>query len=31
MTIGGLWFALNLCLWIYSVSTTASLGEGRSS
>ena len=28
MTIGGLWFALNLCLWIYSVSTTASLGEG---
>jgi drug/metabolite transporter (DMT)-like permease len=29
MTISGLWFALNLCLWIYSVSTTASLGEGR--
>ncbi len=26
--ISGLWFALNLCLWIYSVSTTASLGEG---
>lgn len=26
--ISGLWFALNLCLWIYSVSTTPSLGEG---
>jgi drug/metabolite transporter (DMT)-like permease len=30
MIISGLWFALNLCLWIYSVSTTPSLGEGRS-
>ncbi len=29
LIISGLWFALNLCLWIYSVSTTASLGEGR--
>ncbi len=28
LIISGLWFALNLCLWIYSVSTTASLGEG---
>ncbi|PLO61678.1 EamA family transporter, partial [Klebsiella michiganensis] len=28
MIISGLWFALNLCLWIYSVSTTPSLGEG---
>ena len=26
LIISGLWFALNLCLWIYSVSTTASLG-----
>jgi drug/metabolite transporter (DMT)-like permease len=26
--ISGLWFALNLCLWIYAVSTTPSLGEG---
>ena len=25
LIISGLWFALNLCLWIYSVSTTASL------
>ena len=28
LIISGLWFALNLCLWISSVSTTASLGEG---
>ncbi|WP_424585814.1 hypothetical protein, partial [Acinetobacter baumannii] len=28
LIISGLLFALNLCLWIYSVSTTASLGEG---
>ncbi|EIV5257188.1 DMT family transporter [Klebsiella pneumoniae] len=28
LIFSGLWFALNLCLWIYSVSTTASLGEG---
>lgn len=26
--ISGLWMALNLCLWIWSVSTTPSLGEG---
>ncbi|WP_413738487.1 DMT family transporter [Sodalis sp. RH21] len=26
--ISGLWLALNMCLWIYSVSTTPSLGEG---
>lgn len=26
--ISGFWMALNLCLWIWSVSTTPSLGEG---
>jgi len=28
VVISGLWLALNLCLWIWSVSTTPSLGEG---
>ncbi|WP_039058867.1 DMT family transporter [Enterobacter sp. Bisph1] len=28
VVISGCWLALNLCLWIWSVSTTPSLGEG---
>lgn len=28
VNISGLWMALNLCLWIWSVSVTPSLGEG---